>query len=91
MSYEKPPNLSSTRADTKEGFADPLAYTTTNGEGIGEAHITTVYDDNDRPDIWTRLGVSPSSFKRRTVSDKHNQLNKTLKTRLDLALYRVRN
>lgn len=31
--------------------------------------------------LMTRLGLTPDSFKRRTLDDKHNQLNKTLKGR----------
>lgn len=31
--------------------------------------------------FWTRMGCTPESFKRRTLNDKHNQLNQTLKSR----------
>lgn len=31
--------------------------------------------------FWTRMGCTPESFKRRTVADKHNQLNQTLRSR----------
>jgi hypothetical protein len=31
--------------------------------------------------LMTRLGLTPESFKRRTLADKHNQLNQTLKGR----------
>lgn len=31
--------------------------------------------------FWTRMGCTPESFKRRTLADKHNQLNQTLKPR----------
>jgi amino acid transporter len=31
--------------------------------------------------LMTRLGLAPESFKRRTLADKHNQLNQTLKGR----------
>lgn len=34
-----------------------------------------------RPNFWTRMGLTGESFKRRTLSDKHNQLNKTMKKR----------
>ena len=39
------------------------------------------YDDGVELSKWTRIGITPESFKRRTLSDKHNQLNKTLKSR----------
>ncbi len=35
----------------------------------------------ERPGLLTRLGLTGDSFKRRTLDDKHNQLNKTLKSR----------
>jgi amino acid transporter len=35
----------------------------------------------EAPSFLTRLGVTPSSFKRRTLADKHNQLNQSMKTR----------
>lgn len=31
--------------------------------------------------FWTRMGCTPESFKRRTLADKSNQLNQTLKPR----------
>ena len=34
-----------------------------------------------RPRLMTRLGLTGESFKRRTLDDKHNQLNKTMKSR----------
>ena len=34
-----------------------------------------------RPPLMTRLGLTADSFKRRTLADKTNQLNKTMKTR----------
>lgn len=34
-----------------------------------------------RPGLMTRLGLTAESFKQRTLDDKHNQLNKTLKSR----------
>lgn len=38
--------------------------------------------DNSPPlGFWTRMGCTPESFKRRTLADKHNQLNQTLKGR----------
>ncbi|KAF1822882.1 uncharacterized protein K489DRAFT_370498 [Dissoconium aciculare CBS 342.82] len=43
------------------------------------AIITT--PNASRPSFWTRLGVTPESFRRRTADDEHNQLNQTLKSR----------
>ncbi|KIV96965.1 hypothetical protein PV10_00775 [Exophiala mesophila] len=31
--------------------------------------------------FWTRMGCTPESFKPRTLADKHNQLNQTLRSR----------
>lgn len=44
-------------------------------------HINGEVYDTERPSFLTRLGVTPESFKRRTLADKHNQLNKTMKSR----------
>jgi len=64
---------------------DKQAYTS-NALGPQQSHvhegeIVTNYDDGQKPSFWTRLGVTPESFKRRTLADKHNQLNQTLKSR----------
>lgn len=56
-----------------KGLDSPLAHSPSNTHG-------EVYD-SERPSFATRLGVTPESFKRRTLADKHNQLNKTLKSR----------
>lgn len=31
--------------------------------------------------FWTRMGCTPESFKQRTLEDRHNQFNQTLKSR----------
>ncbi|KAK5175159.1 Amino acid permease [Saxophila tyrrhenica] len=46
----------------------------------GEGDVITV-KNAERPDLMTRMGLTKESFERRTLADKHNQLNKTLKTR----------
>jgi len=46
-----------------------------------EGQVINQFDDGEGPSFWTRLGVTPESFKRRTLADKHNQLNQTLKSR----------
>ena len=35
----------------------------------------------ERPPLLTRMGLTADSFRRRTLADEHNQLNKTMKTR----------
>jgi hypothetical protein len=45
-----------------------------------DAAYTTEYPAEKAP-LMTRLGLTPDSFRRRTLDDKHNQLNKTLKGR----------
>jgi amino acid transporter len=42
---------------------------------------TTTIGSTSRPSFWTRLGVTPESFRRRRRGDEHNQLNQTLKGR----------
>lgn len=44
-------------------------------------HNEEYYDDGVETSRWTRMGVTPSSFKRRTLADKNNQLNRSLKSR----------
>jgi amino acid transporter len=56
-----------------KGMDSPLAHSQSNGNGE--------YYDSERPGLATRMGVTPESFKRRTIGDKHNQLNKTMKAR----------
>lgn len=41
----------------------------------------TNYTTTEKAPLMTRLGLTADSFKRRTLQDKHNQLNKTLKGR----------
>lgn len=54
-----------------KGLESPDGHSPINGE---------IYD-SERPSFLTRLGVTPESFKRRNLADKHNQLNKTMKSR----------
>ena len=42
---------------------------------------TTSDEANSQLSFWTRMGCTPESFKRRTLEDKINQLNQTLKKR----------
>jgi len=56
-----------------KGLDSPLAQS--------PSHTNGEYYDTERPPFLTRLGVTPDSFRRRTLADKHNQLNKTLKSR----------
>merc|ERR1712227_117325 len=55
-----------------KGLDSPLAQS--------PSHTNGEYYDTERPPFLTRLGVTPDSFRRRTLADKHNQLNKTLKS-----------
>merc|ERR1712227_870773 len=56
-----------------KGLDSPLAQS--------PSHTNGEYYDTERPSLATRMGVTPSSFKQRTLADKHNQLNKTMKSR----------
>lgn len=57
-----------------KGTESPLENIASTGNG-------DIYQDDERPPLLTRMGLTPDSFKKRTLSDKHNQLNKTLKGR----------
>jgi amino acid transporter len=45
------------------------------------SHSNGDFIESDQPSLMTRLGLTAESFKRRSVADEHNNLNKTLKTR----------
>ena len=56
--------------------------------GVQDSSSNEVHPDyhtsreaNTQLSFWTRMGCTPESFKRRTLEDKHNQLNQTLKKR----------
>jgi len=56
-----------------KGLDSPLAHSQSNANGD--------FYDTDRPGLATRMGLTAESFQRRTLADKHNQLNKTVKAR----------
>jgi amino acid permease len=53
-------------------------FDATSKESAGQGDIVTA--EAPAP-LLTRLGLTPSSFRRREQTDEHNQLNKTLKPR----------
>lgn len=64
----------------------PHSHNDVEGEKISpqlsnDGEVVHDFDPAERPPLMTRLGLTADSFKRRTLADKHNQLNKTLKTR----------
>jgi amino acid transporter len=50
-------------------------------DATGAITTTTTSCASQQPSFWTRLGVTPESFRRRTREDEHNQLNQTMKGR----------
>lgn len=64
--------------DTKYNATEEKGFAPASSDGEGD--IVTVRNA-DRPGLMTRLGLTPESFQQRTLADKHNQLNKTLKAR----------
>ncbi|KAM3421363.1 hypothetical protein BST61_g1760 [Cercospora zeina] len=64
-----------TRIEVEKGHA-PDVKTSSGSSQDGE-----VFGEYREPRLMTRLGLSAESFKRRNASDKHNQLNKTMKPR----------
>jgi hypothetical protein len=51
------------------------------GEGSGQDFkVAETHEDYMLP-FWTRMGCTPESFKRRSTTDKHNQLNQALRSR----------
>lgn len=69
------PTMASSKAHEKDDY--PNLSQTSSPTQEGEVYTR----ESTRPNIWTRLGLTPNSFRRRTLDDKHNQLNQTLKTR----------
>ena len=59
----------------------PSKSTTGSPTDFETSEIVTTHNVVNRPGLMTRLGLTGESFKRRTVDDKHNQLNQTLKSR----------
>ncbi|KAK3616946.1 Amino-acid permease inda1 [Elasticomyces elasticus] len=59
--------------------------TNTSSPVVQDGDIFTAPSDDplgsERPPLMTRLGLTVDSFRQRTLADKHNQLNKTLKPR----------
>jgi len=80
MASSKDPSMQmhNMEKDNKAAFETP--YQTTSNEGTGEI-VTDYHEHASKLSFWTRLGVTPESFKQRTLADKHNQLNQTLKGR----------
>ncbi|EME81927.1 uncharacterized protein MYCFIDRAFT_56514 [Pseudocercospora fijiensis CIRAD86] len=64
-------------ADAEKAFQP--AVDTSASDISHDGQIT--YEEQPRYPLMTRLGLSPDSFRKRPVSDKHNNLNKTLKAR----------
>ncbi len=63
------------KSSAEDVKAEADVYVHDDGRGAAE------HDDGHQYSFWTRMGVTPESFKRRTLADKHNQLNKTLSGR----------
>lgn len=61
---------------SNESFGQPPRKLSASGDLA--VQNTTVY--NELP-FWTRMGCTPDSFRPRTLADKHNQLNQTLRSR----------
>ncbi|EGP84900.1 unnamed protein product [Zymoseptoria tritici ST99CH_1A5] len=63
--------------DAEKAFDPNLKHEVEVPSGSDDGHGT--YEE--RPPFMTRMGLTADSFRRRTLDDKHNQLNKTMKTR----------
>lgn len=63
-----------TPLNIEKGLSADLSTTSSGQDGV-------IYTEYVEPRLMTRLGLTTESFKRRTLSDKHNQLNQTLKAR----------
>jgi hypothetical protein len=51
------------------------------GKINSEEHHETLDEQRSHMSRWTRMGVTPASFKRRVIVGEDNQLNQTVKMR----------
>lgn len=56
-----------------------LAHDSSSNDAVPTYHTSA--EAQSQLGFWTRMGCTPESFKKRTLEDKHNQLNQTLKKR----------
>ena len=80
MASSKDPSMQmhNMEKDNKGAFETPFQTTSDEDRGV---IINDYHSHASKLSFWTRLGVTPESFKKRTLADKHNQLNQTLKGR----------
>lgn len=67
-------------SDLKAPGEKEIGLGTRSNSDESPVYETTVPSDAHQYGFWTRMGVTPESFKKRTLVDE-NQLNKTLKPR----------
>lgn len=73
---------STPKFDEKDGAAAEAQKSSAPSESSDPPpYIGSAKEANSELGFWTRMGCTPESFKRRTLADKHNQLNDTLKPR----------
>ena len=63
-----------------ESHVDTMPEKGPSSPSSDEGDIITVRNA-ERPGLMTRLGLTKESFQQRTLAEKHNQLNRTLKAR----------
>lgn len=68
---------SSSQLEQGSPAATPPAYFPKGDDDVAEGTV----EGQAQLGFWTRMGCTPDSFKKRTLDDKHNQLNKTLRSR----------
>ena len=66
--------------EVSSGSSQDGTRTTGNNEKVNDSGVARNQIHTQLP-FWTRMGVTPDSFRQRTLDDKHNQLNQTLKSR----------
>jgi yeast amino acid transporter len=78
MAEEKP---SDSLRDEKHGHGDDNLSDGSPHRDGSKADVQFSSSEHSKLPFWTRMGCTPESFKRRTLADKHNQLNQTLRAR----------
>lgn len=74
-----PPNFAKDDKVTGLELGDSTEKVNTSEDVVVVAEDHASFDNDKRPGVMTRLGLTASSFKRRTGADANNSLNQTLK------------
>jgi len=67
--------------ETKVDPSEKAFHSPDNSDGVPEYEFNNIVVTHEKIGFWTRMGVTPESFKQRTSPDASDLLNHTLKPR----------